>query len=236
MFSRTSLSDEDLREVSLLLPWYATGSLSRKEKKRVELALAHSYTLQEELETLQRLRAKLTLEGNGQVSAPNQHLERQKEKMRQGDLPRPTERHSWREEIKKWFFPPVPVQQLAVAMIVFTILVETTTIAILIAKRGEPQARPGEITTLSGPSNGYASSSRRVMIAFDPKTSEEVMRDIAMPYGGFKGDSPILITVKGGNYGAYFIDIGGPQLSQFEEIREDLRKKPGVVMAEEVIQ
>lgn len=218
--------EEQHREIDLLLPWYANGTLAQGEARKVERHLALCASCQRELEALEHVRAAVILSSE-EVPAPSaEGLERVLARIEAEEQAKEVERTSWWEVL--WdrvrslaLPPPLPAWRLVPVLAVLVIIVQSAT---LITMVGRGALAPGAYRTLSGPSDGLTSRNPRLIIVFHEGASAGAVRELLLRLDGniIRGPTP---------EGAYTVEIGRSRTSpeELDRIVDELRAKPDLV-------
>ncbi len=222
-----SAPDEELhREIDLLLPWYANGTLGQGEARKVDRHLALCASCRRELESLKHVRSAVILSSE-EVPAPSAGgLERVLARIEAEERATRVERAAWWEGL--WdrvrsvvLPPPLPAWRLVPVLAVLVIAVQS---AALIALVGRGTLAPEPYQTLSGPSDGLTAPKPRLVIVFHEGASESAVREILLRLDGniVRGPTP---------QGAYTVEIERPLESpdELDRIVDELRAKTDLV-------
>jgi hypothetical protein len=233
MPEREDRGDRLHQRVSELLPWYVNGSLSQRERERVETHLADCRLCQEE-ERACRLTAG-TVKSAGEA-APTPHpvqLQRVMARIDEAEREEPVRARRWnllapfRALVEA---TPRPLWGALVAQV--AVIVMLVGVLVWPALQPGPKTAPAPAAvyhTLSDPDvplGAPLGSGVRLRVMFSPKATERQIRDLLLDVRGeiTGGPSPL---------GVYTVTM--PAGGAVREILARLRSEPQVVFAEPVV-
>lgn len=196
----TSDAPED-REIADLLPWYATGSLSGRDRKRVLVALASDPALQQELSLILEER-NAVLEANEAVPGPSRAaVERFYATLNAQPRPKQWRLSGWVTGFAETLRPQVVA--LAGVTAVVLLIVQAGVISGLLLRH------PATYSVASVQPGAGISSGGSVLVSFDPKATIEMVERLLADVDATIVDGPL-------PGGLYKLRVGDRSLSKEE--------------------
>jgi anti-sigma factor RsiW len=217
------------RRVWELLPWYVNGSLSQRERERIETHLAVCRLCREEERTSRRTAEMV--KGAGEVAPTPHPVQLQRVLARIDEAEREAPAHGvWRRLAAPFRAlidaTPRPLRGALVAQVAVILML----VGVLVWPELRPSARssqpPAVYRTLSDPGAPPAPS-LRLRVMFSPKATERQIRGLLL---GLRGE----ITSGPSPLGVYTLSV--PAVGEsLQAVLARLRSEPQVMLAEPVV-
>lgn len=217
-----NMTEEERNEISLLLPWYAAGTLSAGETRRVAAALASDPELAERLNDI-RDEAAETLLVNENIGAPSRRVADKLFADIDAEIAKNPRAYQPKFSLSSWFSEKVESMRprtlaFAGAAAALIIAVQAGFIASNVAERSA-----GADMTLATATDPFASPGPQLLVNFQPTATVGDIEGLLKAAGGS--------IVNGPEGGLYRVKIGPSNIDQagVDKIIELLRDKPEIV-------
>lgn len=217
-----NMTEEERNEISLLLPWYAAGTLSAGETRRVTAAIASDPELARRLDDI-RDEAAETLLANESIAAPSRRVADKLFADIDADIARNPRAYQPKFSLSNWFSEKVEAMRprtlaFAGAAAALIIAVQAGFIASNVAERSA-----GTDMNLATASDPFAAPGPQLLVNFQPTATVGDIEGLLKQAGGS--------IVNGPEGGLYRVKIGPSNLDQagVDRIIELLRDKPEIV-------
>lgn len=216
-------TEEEHREVDLLLPWYVNGTLSVEEAERVERYLLLCPFCQKEMEGLRGIQSAVIRSG-AEIPEPSPHaidqvLHRIAAEERLREVERQVRREAFWDRVRSYFVAPLSGLRPVPVLALLVIVLQFGAIAWLVGR----DSLDREYRTLSLP-EVQVSPRPRVVIIFQEEAPQKAIQELILSLQGsiVKGPTP---------QGAYVVEIGKPLASpeELEKLVQEIRAKRSLV-------
>jgi hypothetical protein len=218
-----NMTQDEKDEISLLLPWYAAGTLSASETRRVAAALARDPELQLRLDFV-RDEAAETLLANESIAAPSRRVADKLFAGIDAELAKNPRAYAPKFSLSAWFAEKLEATRprtLAFAGAAAALVIAVQA-GFIVSNIGQPGGRTGglEVATTIDP---MAAPGPQLLVNFQPAATVGDIESLLKLAGG--------TIVNGPEAGLYRVKIGPSNLDQagVDKIIELLRDKPEIV-------
>ncbi|BCJ90947.1 hypothetical protein IZ6_16820 [Terrihabitans soli] len=217
-----NMTQDEKDEISLLLPWYAAGTLSASETRRVAAAIASDPELQQRLDYV-RDEAAETLLANESIAAPSRRVADKLFAGIDAEIAKNPRAYAPKFSLSNWFAEKAEAMRprtLAFAGMAAALIIAVQ--AGFIVSNIAPQGEGGD-TTLATTIDPIAAPGPQLLVNFQPTATVGDIEGLLKQAGG--------TIVNGPEAGLYRVKIGPSTIDQagVDKIIELLRDKPDVV-------
>jgi hypothetical protein len=217
-----NMTQDEKDEISLLLPWYAAGTLSASETRRVAAALARDPELALRLEFV-RDEAAETLLANESIAAPSRHVADKLFAGIDAELAKDPRAYAPKFSLSGWFAEKLEATRprtLAFAGAAAALVIAVQA-GFIVSNIGQPGGGATYTTATTG--DPITAAGPQLLVNFQPGATVSDIESLLRQAGGS--------IVNGPEAGMYTVKIGPSSLDQagVEKIIELLRDKPDIV-------